>query len=106
LAQHCVLLRRRDSHFELAVDARSRGLLTPATRQALTEALSGLIGQPARVDFSDQAAVVDTPAQQSARAAAERQTQARSTLESDPVVRGLMDTLDARIIDGSEAAAD
>ena len=106
LAQHCVLLRRQDNHFELAVDARSRGLLTPATRQALTEALSGLIGQPARVDFSDQAAAADTPAQQSARAAAERQAQARSTLESNPLVRGLMDTLDARIIDGSESSAD
>ena len=93
---------RQDAHFELAVDARSRGLLTPVTRQALTEALSGLIGQPARVDFSDQAAAADTPAQQSARAAAERQAQARATLESDPLVRGLMDTLDARIIDGSE----
>lgn len=101
-----MLLRRRDSHFELAVDARSRSLLTPATRQALTEALSGLIGQPARVDFSDQTAAADTPAQQSARAAAERQAQARGTLESNPLVRGLMDTLDARIIDGSEAAAD
>jgi DNA polymerase-3 subunit gamma/tau len=106
LAQHCVLLQRRDSHFELAVDARSRSLLTPVTRQALTEALSGLIGQPARVDFSDQAAAADTPAQQSARAAAERQAQARTTLESNPLVRGLLDTLDARIIDGSEAAAD
>ncbi len=104
LAQHCVLLRRRDSHFELAVDARSRSLLTPVTRQALTEALSGLIGQPARVDFRDQAAVVDTPAQQSARAAAERQARARATLESDPLVRGLMDTLDARIIDGSASS--
>jgi len=106
LAQHCVLLRRRDSHFELAVDARSRSLLTPLTRQALTDALSDLIGQPARVDFSDQAAAADTPAQQSARAAAERQAQARTTLESNPLVRGLLDTLDARIIDGSEAAAD
>jgi len=106
LAQHCVLLARQDAHFELAVDARSRGLLTPVTRQALTEALSRLVGQPARVDFSDQAAVTDTPARQSARAAAERQSQSRATLESNPLVRGLIDTLDARIIDGSESSAD
>ncbi len=106
LAQHCVLLARQDAHFELAVDARSRGLLTPVTRQALTEALSRLVGQPARVDFSDQAAVADTPARQSARAAAQRQSQFRATLESNPLVRGLMDTLDARIIDGSESSPD
>lgn len=104
LAQHCVLRRRQDAHFELAVDARSRGLLTPVTRQALTEALSVLIGQSARVDFGDQAAVADTPARQSARAATERQAQDRATLESDPMVRGLMDTLDARIIDGSASS--
>jgi DNA polymerase-3 subunit gamma/tau len=106
LAQHCVLLGRQDAHFELAVDARSRGLLTPLTRQALTEALTRLVGQPARVDFSDQAAITDTPARQSARAAAERQSQSRATLESNPLVRSLMDTLDARIIDGSESSAD
>ena len=104
LAQHCVLLGRQDAHFELAVDARSRGLLTPLTRQALTEALSRLVGQPARVDFSDQAAITDTPARQSARAAAQRQAQDRATLESNPLVRGLMDTLDARIIDGSASS--
>jgi DNA polymerase-3 subunit gamma/tau len=104
LAQHCVLLGRQDAHFELAVDARSRGLLTPLTRQALTEALSRLVGQPARVDFSDQAAVADTPARQSARSAAQRQAQDRATLESNPLVRGLMDTLDARIIDGSASS--
>ena len=106
LAQHCVLLQRQDAHFELAVDARSRGLLTPATKQALTEALSGLIGQPARVEIGDQAEIANTPAQQSARAAAERQAQSRATLESDPLVRGLMDTLDARIIDGSASSAE
>jgi len=105
LAQHCVLLGHQDAHFELAVDARSRGLLTPVTRQALTEALSRLVGQPARVDFSDQAAAADTPARQSARAAAEQQAQSRATLESNPLVRGLMDTLDARIVDGSESSA-
>ena len=100
------MLQRQDAHFELAVDARSRGLLTPATKQALTEALSGLIGQPARVEIGDQAEIANTPAQQSARAAAERQAQSRATLESDPLVRGLMDTLDARIIDGSASSAE
>ena len=101
LAQHCALRQRRGEHFELAVDARSRSLLTAATREALTEALSKLIGQPARVDFGTQTDGADTPAQQLARADAERAARARATLEDDPVVRGLMHTLDARLIDGT-----
>ena len=101
LAQHCVLRRRRDAHFELAVDARSRSLLTPTTRGVLTEALSKLIGQPAQVDFGIETDAADTPAQRLARAEAERAARARAALEDDPVVRGLMHTLDARLIDGT-----
>ena len=101
LAQHCVLRRRTDEQFDLAVDARSRGLLTPVTRQALTEALSTLIGAPARVEFGTEAEAIDTPAQQTARADAARAARAREALESDPTVRGLMQTLDARLVDGS-----
>jgi DNA polymerase-3 subunit gamma/tau len=101
LAQHCVLRRRRDAHFELAVDARSRSLLTPTTREVLTDALSKLIGQPAQVDFGIETDAADTPAQRLARAEAERAVRARTALEDDPVVRGLMHTLDARLIDGT-----
>jgi DNA polymerase-3 subunit gamma/tau len=104
LAEHCVLRGRQGEHFELAVDARSRSLLTPATREALIEALSKLAGGPVRVDFGIEAQAVDTPAQQAARADAARAAQAREALESDPVVRGLMQTLDARLVDGSASA--
>ena len=105
LAAHCVLRGRRGEHFDLAVDARSRSLLTPATREALTEALSRLIGGPVRVDFGIETQAPDTPAQQAARADAARAAQARDGLENDPVVRGLMQTLDARLVDGSASAA-
>ena len=101
LAQHCVLRARRGEQFDLAVDARSRSLLTPATRAALTDALSTLIGAPARVEFGTEAEAADTPAQQAARADAARAAQARAALEADPTVRGLMQTLDARLVDGS-----
>jgi DNA polymerase-3 subunit gamma/tau len=101
LAQHCVLRGRRGGQFDLAVDARSRSLLTPATREALTDALSRLIGAPARVEFGTEAEAADTPAQQAARADAARAAQARAALEADPTVRGLMQTLDARLVDGS-----
>jgi DNA polymerase-3 subunit gamma/tau len=101
LAQHCVLRGRRGEQFDLAVDARSRSLLTPATRDALTGALSQLIGASARVEFGTEAEAADTPAQQAARADTARAAQAREALESDPTVRGLMQTLDARLVDGS-----
>jgi DNA polymerase-3 subunit gamma/tau len=101
LAQHCVLRGRQGEHFSLAVDARSRSLLTPATREALTDALSKLVGAPARVEFGTEAEATDTPAQQTARADAARAAQARETLESDSTVRGLMQALDARLVDGS-----
>ncbi len=104
LAQHCVLRARRGEHFDLAVDARSRSLLTPATRDALTDALSKLIGASARVEFGSDAEGVDTPAQQAARADAARAAQARDALEADPTVRGLMQALDARLVDGSAHA--
>ncbi len=106
LAQHCTLLRRQGERFDLTVDARSRALLTPSAKQALIDALSGLLGQPARVDFAGAEANGDTPAQITARAVAARQAQARAALESDPVVSGLIDTLDARIIDGSAATGE
>jgi len=101
LAQHCVLRARRGEQFDLAVDARSRSLLTPATRAALIDALSTLIGAPAKVEFGTDTQATDTPAQQAARADAARAAQARETLEADPTVRGLMQTLDARLVDGS-----
>ncbi|GAB4356262.1 MAG: hypothetical protein Kow0073_13790 [Immundisolibacter sp.] len=101
LVQHCVLVQRRGTSFELAVDSRSRGLLTPATRQAVIEALSSVLGAPAQVSFGHQNAEADTPARQQARAAAARQSQARAALEAEPLVQGLMSALDARVIDGS-----
>ena len=103
LVQHCVLVQRQGPSFELAVDSRSRGLLTPATRQAVSEALSSVLGTPAQVSFGRQNGEADTPARQQARAAAARQSQARAALEAEPLVQGLMDTLDARLIDGSAA---
>ena len=38
-----------------------------------------------------------------ARATAAQQSQARAALEAEPLVQGLMDALDARVIDGSAA---
>jgi DNA polymerase-3 subunit gamma/tau len=103
LVQHCVLVQRRGTSFELAVDSRSQGLLTPATRRAVTEALSDVLGTPAQVSFGRQSGEADTPARQQARAAAAQQSQARAALEAEPLVQGLMEALDARVIDGSAA---
>lgn len=103
LVQHCVLVQRRGTSFELAVDSRSQGLLTPATRQAVAEALSDVLGAPAQVSFGRQSGDADTPARRQARAVAAQQSQARAALEAEPLVQGLMDALDARVIDGSAA---
>ena len=103
LVQHCVLVQRQGPSFELAVDSRSQGLLTPATRQAVSEALSSVLGTPAQVSFGRQNGEADTPARQQARAAAAQQSQARAALEAEPLVQGLMDALDARVVDGSAA---
>ncbi len=93
LAMNCQMLERNGNRFRLLLDQHSEATRTPAQEERLTEALSRLIGEPAKIEFEVAAVVGDSPARREVEGKAKRQEAALESLERDPVVRALGDRL-------------
>ena len=101
LVQHSAFAAFNDGLLVLNLPATHRQLLMPASEQRVMQALSELTGQPVKVRFDVVEQVGITAAAIKKEAATERQNTAVAAIESDPVVRELIDTFDAKLIDGS-----
>jgi len=101
LASNCKLVARNNHHFELALDPAHSSLYNEIQVERIAEALTALLGQPAKASV----AVMDGPGKSPAHLLAEQRSQAllqaEQTLVADPGVQQLMAGFDAKIVKGS-----
>ena len=101
LAQHSAFNSFEGGLLVLHLPATHRQLLMPASEQRMTQMLSELLGEALRIRFDVVDQVGVTAAVLKKEAAEERQNNAVEAIESDPLVRELIDVFDAKLIDGS-----
>jgi DNA polymerase-3 subunit gamma/tau len=87
LATNCALLEHRGNTLRLAIDPKVAR--SAAQVEKLGQALSKYLGVPAKLEFVEGAANVETPSQTGERRSAEALDAARKSLEEDPMVREL-----------------
>jgi DNA polymerase III subunit gamma/tau len=85
LAANCALLEHRGNTVRLAVDPKfSR---TAQNVERLQQALGKYLGAPAKIEFVDGVAAVETPSQTGQRRTVEALEAAKRSLDEDPTVR-------------------
>jgi DNA polymerase-3 subunit gamma/tau len=87
LATNCALIDHRGNTLRLAIDPKVAR--SAAQVEKLGQALSKYLGAPAKLEFVEGVANVETPSQTGERRSAEALDAARKSLEEDPMVREL-----------------
>ena len=101
LAQHCELAGLSQDRIELRVPEVHRHLLDKPYRDKLHGALEEHFRRRLRVDIVAGEASGMTPAEQEDRERQARMRDAVQAIDRDPFVRDLVETFDARVVDGS-----
>lgn len=109
LAQHCELRACSADRVVLCLPPAHRHLQSKIAQDRLQQSLSRLLGGGGQrphlhIDVADTLA--ETPAAQAVRARREAQDEAVQAIESDPVVRELIELLDASLNESSIARVD
>ncbi|MFI4956939.1 MAG: DNA polymerase III subunit gamma/tau [Gammaproteobacteria bacterium] len=101
LASHCVL-KEFDGHRILCVLSKAHAaLFNKAVAARIEQAICDNLNQKIRLEVEIVDAIIETPADNRAKAQSAAWEQAKQTLEADPIVKGLRETLDAKIDEGS-----
>ncbi|MEO5861642.1 MAG: DNA polymerase III subunit gamma/tau C-terminal domain-containing protein, partial [Burkholderiales bacterium] len=100
LASHAELKRYTDNHIHLAVAEEHKNLLDKAFQDKLKIAVEQLLGAGIRLSISvgDAASSLAAITNRSER---EQQANAIASIERDPFVRDLIETMDAKLIESS-----
>ena len=106
LIKHCLLVSRENGIISLTLEKDSEGLLAASVQQEIETALVDYYGSALKLEIKVQASVnqpdqKETPAQRSARLAAEKQQQAEQNIATDPFVIALQNQFGAKIVPGS-----
>lgn len=101
LASHCVVHSFNGHQLILNLSDKHAPLNTKAVVDRVTQAVADFLKKPVVVEVKLVDAVEDTPAQRRQVADEQAFAQAKTELESDPVVQQLVQTFDAQIIDVS-----
>ena len=106
LARHCSFAGHAGGVVRLLMDPAHEILATSAQQERLREALASHFGQAVRLQLEFSKPSAETPAERERRAAAERQKQAESAIEEDPLVREMQKIFDATVDRDSIQPAD
>jgi len=98
LAQHCEMKNFSTDNIELCVQAEHKHLLEKTYQDKIKTALSEHFGRPVRLKFSVGNVTGMTPAELDTRERQAKQLQAIAAIETDPIVRELIDNFDAKLI--------
>lgn len=99
LASHCIIESFNGHQLILHLAPKHAPLYTKAVSERIAQALCETLGSPVSLDIKLVEAVTDTPAQRRQEADDQTFAQAKSQLESDPVVQQLVETFDAKLDD-------
>jgi DNA polymerase-3 subunit gamma/tau len=97
LASHCVLGNFNGHLCILHLAPKHAPLYTKAVADRIAQSLTEFMKKPISVEIKLVEAVIDTPAQRRQEADEQAFAQAKTQLESDPVVQQLVETFDAKI---------
>jgi len=106
LARHCSFAGHSGGVVRLLMDPAHEILATSAQQERLREALASHFGEAVRLQLEFSKPTAETPAERERRAAAERQKQAESAIEEDPLVREMQKIFDATVDRDSIQPAD
>ena len=99
IAEHSVVGSHEGDRLRLTLDKAHDTLLNASQQAALQRALSLRLGSDLRLEIEAGSCTAETPAQRTARIAAERQHQAEQTLKRDGVVQSLLSEFDGTLGD-------
>ena len=97
LASNSSFVEAHERWLKLELDPRHSALNTPGARESLGRAIAQRFGRPMELEVVLDAPSRETPATERARDAAHRRQAAVRAIETDPGVRTLCETFDARI---------
>ena len=97
LASNSSLVEAHERRLRLELDPRHSALNTPGAREGLGRAIAQRFGRPMELEVVLEAPSRETPATERARDAAHRRQAAVRAIETDPGVRTLCETFDARV---------
>lgn len=106
LARHCDYLGHAAGVVRLVIDPAHEILATSAQQECLRDALAAHFGTAVRMQLEFARPQSETPAARERRAAAERQRQAETAIERDPLVREMQKVFDATVDRDSIRPAD
>jgi DNA polymerase-3 subunit gamma/tau len=97
LASHCVLKEFDGIRIVCILSKSHAALYNKAVAARIEQAMSDHLNLKIRLEVEVVDAVIETPADNRAKAQSVAWEQAKQTLEADPIVQGLRDTLGAKI---------
>ena len=97
LASNSSLVEAHERRLKLELDPRHSALNTRGAREGLGRAIAQRFGRPVELEVVLDAPSRETPATERARDAAHRRQAAVRAIETDPGVRTLCETFDARV---------
>jgi len=99
LAVHCSLLKREAGRIVLMLDANNEHLRRPALEEKLRAALSTVLNEEIRLEFSttENNVTMDTPARRQQAAVADKLASAAQAIYEDPTVKQMADLFGATV---------
>ncbi|MDO8862428.1 DNA polymerase III subunit gamma/tau [Haliea sp. E1-2-M8] len=97
IASHCVLQAQQGSDFQFVLDDTNLALFNPGHADRIRLALQNYFDTPVSVSIEPGRPQLETPAQRSARRAAERQLEAEQAIEHDPLLQQLIQRFDGEL---------
>lgn len=97
LAAHSTLADRQDGRIRLKLSADGEPFRRPQLEEKLAQALSQYFGKTIKLEISQVADDIDTPARQRQAEAADRLQNARDAIDRDPNIRAMRDVFGATV---------
>jgi DNA polymerase-3 subunit gamma/tau len=97
LARHCAFVVRDGDLLKLIIDPEFEYLATRAQQDRLRDALAPVLGGTVRLQIDAGKPADETAADKEARAARQRQAEAASAIDEDPLVREMQKVFDATV---------
>lgn len=97
IASHCALQAQQGTDFQFVLDDANLALFNPGHADRIRLALQNYFDTPVSVSIEPGRPELETPAQRSARRAAERQWEAEQAIEHDPLLQHLIQRFDGEL---------
>ena len=106
VASHCALKSKEGSAITLTLPASHTRMCTASIEKQIAEALGRYFGEKIQLKIVGGEVTEETPAKRAERHSRERQSEARESIDNDPLVADMRDTFGAEVIPESVRPVD